>query len=471
MLDNFIARLRGNDPTLTRLVLDECRIDTAGMVALAYALQANTKLVFLSLVAVGLNKIGLLALAAALAINNTLSLLDLSANEIVDFGGGLFEFFTNLRQNRKLTHLFLHNNYIAYLGALSFAICLDNSPLQVLDLSFNQLGNEGAHLLVKPWCNLRELDLTGNSIGDTGAVDIANLLNQSSLTKLILTENSIRDNGMAALAKTLATNTTLKILGLGALTFNLLSPASAREIATMLRTNTALTELYLNNCALGHWGANSLADGLQHNHTLKTLHACGNSITMSAAVALTNTALQHLRLTANWIDTEGAKALASALMINTTLQTLDLGGNMIGTAGAVALASTLLSNRTLHDLNLSDNDIGDDGAFGLASVLAKNMTLEGLGLASSTIGPAGLVALHKAMSYNYTLIRIDTPSTDLRKWVAVNAEKRNQYWSTACRFPHAQDTYDLLETLFPTDVVDTICSFLQWKDFRKNIFL
>jgi Ran GTPase-activating protein (RanGAP) involved in mRNA processing and transport len=151
-------------------------------------------------------------------------------------------------------------------------------------------------------------------------------------------------------------------------------------LADILRSNTTLTTLKLENCKIDEEGAAALAEALKVNQTITTLG-----------------------LTANWIRSGGAKALANSLLGNTTLTTLELGLNGIEYEGAAALADLLRGNTALSELSISDNNLGDYCTAALVEALEVNKKLITLNLRRNRIGPHGAGALAKALLVNDTL--------------------------------------------------------------------
>jgi Leucine Rich repeat len=75
----------------------------------------------------------------------------------------------------------------------------------------------------------------------------------------------------------------------------------------------------------------------------------------------------------NWIGDEGAKALAQALQSNNTVTTIHLSSNQIGDEGAKALAQALQNNNTVTAINLYRNEIGDELLNDINKLLEKNI--------------------------------------------------------------------------------------------------
>ena len=264
-----------------------------------------------------------------------------------------------------------------------------NTALKELDLSRNEIGDEGARELAKMLqanTALKELDLSRNEIGHEGAHELAKMLQaNTALKELDLSWNGIGHKGACIIAKMLQVNTALKELDLS---WNGIGHKGACIIAKMLQANTALKELDLSGNRIGDEGACELAKMLQANTALKELDLSVNGIGDEGACELAkmlqaNTALKELDLSRNGIGDEGACELAKMLQANTALKELDLSWNRIGDEGACELAKMLQANTALKELDLSWNGIGDEGACELAKMLQANTALKELNLAIS----------------------------------------------------------------------------------------
>ncbi|MCA7010610.1 leucine-rich repeat domain-containing protein [Wolbachia endosymbiont of Tribolium confusum] len=100
------------------------------------------------------------------------------------------ELVSFLQSNLSITKLSLKRCYIRDEGAEALANG-NLANLTQLDLSFNEIGDEGVKALAN-LKNLTQLNLDYNKIGDEGAKALANLKN---LTQLNLDYNKIGDEG------------------------------------------------------------------------------------------------------------------------------------------------------------------------------------------------------------------------------------------------------------------------------------
>jgi hypothetical protein len=173
-------------------------------------------------------------------------------------------------------------------------------------------------------------------------------------------------------------------------------------VALLLKVNTSLNRLDLDNNTIGDAGIVLLAPLFKSMASLKTLWLSCNKIGDAGAAALapafkSMASLNVLRLDHNQIGDAGAAALAPAFKSMASLNRLDLDNNQIGNKGAAALAPAFKSMASLEKLYLYDNKIGDSGAAALAQAFPSMVSLEILSLYNNKIGDSGAVALATAL--------------------------------------------------------------------------
>ena len=284
-----------------------------------------------------------------------------------------------------------------------------NSTLTSLDLTGNEIGDDGAAVLgecLQSNTSLKKLSLDYNGIGADGAAALGECLKyNTSLKKLYLNYSRIDDDSAAVLGECLKHNTSLTRFDLNN---NEIGGDGAVALGGCLKYNTSLTKLYLHDNNIGDDGAAGLGECLKYNTSLTSLDFSNNGIGDDGAAALGeclkyNTSLTTLYLYDNDIDDDGAAALSECLKFNTSLTELDLGDNVIGDDGAAALGECLKCNTSLTKLDLDDNSIGDDGAAALGECLKYNTSLTTLDLRRNEIGDAGAAALVVAQECNPSL--------------------------------------------------------------------
>ena len=146
--------------------------------------------------------------------------LDLSSNNIGDEGARYVS--KSIHGMRELRHLDLSSNNIGDEGAkyLSQSIGYHMSKLRHLDLSSNNIGDEGAKYLSESigyhMSKLRHLDLSSNNIGDEGAKYLSQSIDdhRSELRHLDLSSNNIGDEGARFVSKSMDGMRKLKHLDL-----------------------------------------------------------------------------------------------------------------------------------------------------------------------------------------------------------------------------------------------------------------
>ncbi|KAK3518287.1 hypothetical protein QTP86_018836 [Hemibagrus guttatus] len=255
--------------------------------------------------------------------------------------------------------------------------------------------------------HLKELDLSDNTIGDTGVKQLSDLLQNShcTLEKLKLNNCRLTQTQCGDLAKTLESNSssTLKELDLrgnysvsrwnifsyfllnpnSKLIVRILSPEAEKacdDLTKALGTNPLQqTELDLSGKISGDSGVKQL------------------SVLLKDPQCRTET----LRLNKSSITHRGCTDLISALTSNPShLTELDLSENTLGNS-AMDKISTLLQNSSckLQKLVLSDCNITEEGYSALIKALKSNRSsLIELDLRGNDPGPSGLKELRNLMN-------------------------------------------------------------------------
>lgn len=167
-----------------------------------------------------------------------------------------------------------------------------------------------------------------------------------------------------------------------------------QRLVRVLRADTNLKGLCLDNQAIGDLCVESLDEVLFQNKNLV-----------------------YLSLDGNFIGFKGAQILGNIIKLNRTLTTISIGSNQnlwdllpnnnIGDEGVQILADALEQNDTLTALYIDGNQIGDIGAKSLALALKKNSTLKKLDLTFNNIGDTGAQALLEMLKTNTTLIDLE----------------------------------------------------------------
>lgn len=168
-------------------------------------------------------------------------------------------------------------------------------------------------------------NLSGEEIGDEGAVVLAKTLPLTQVKKLYIQGNSIGQEGARAIAKAIP--------------------------------DSNLEELYLYKNSIGNQGLKAIAEKLPLSQ-LKVLNLSGNSLCHRGIKvlieALLESQIETLNLSCNSIGNEGAEWIGSYLSEFETLKTLDLSVNSISD---ISLLLCMISNSSLRALYLSNNPL------------------------------------------------------------------------------------------------------------------
>ena len=185
---------------------------------------------------------------------------------------------------------------------------------------------------------------------------------------------SIGEEDMRGLASALRTNNTLKTLILRG---NKIGDSGAVQLAKVLN-RTSLEVLDVSDCGVMGKGIKFLSFALRTNTSLKMFSACKNRFSDYGAIhlaeALKFASLEYLRVCGCDISKNGIAELSSALRFNTTLKRFSVSDNAFRDSGAIQLAKALNSS-SLRELDISRCDVYDSGIVALATALTSNITL------------------------------------------------------------------------------------------------
>ena len=170
--------------------------------------------------------------------------LELSCNNLTD--AGLVKVSNAVIRN-EVHVLNLAENGLTAQGMKSISLMMN--ILKVLDISHNNIGDQGAETLSQGLAHtmtLQHLELNHCNIGSLGASELARTLTiNSSLEILWINGNAIGHNGAVDVAATLCINNTLKELSLTGDTTIGYSAASEILSSFHMSKTTALTKLFL----------------------------------------------------------------------------------------------------------------------------------------------------------------------------------------------------------------------------------
>jgi len=328
----------------------------------------------------------------------------------------------------RLRTLDLNSNFLGDEGVAILSTTLAKAPiLESLVLSNNGIGTKGAvalaSALAEANCGLRELRLTNNRVGDTGAGAILSSLQRRAnggLEHLALASNGLTDAVAPALAVALGgigsdtSKHPLHTLDLGD---NWLTNDGAQVVASGLGPGTRLHTLQLSGNRVGNRGASAVLHAMHTASLLRAVHLERNQV---QAVLLAD--LRHLAKTRRAHQTSrrenqrcGMTDLAwsrdhSTVAVPGECRVLQLGGSKLGDKRAEAILSFLAeSGPIVEEMQLMDCNISSTGAEAIAQFLRspRGRHLQVLDLYANEVDDRGAIALARALRYHPGLKTLD----------------------------------------------------------------
>jgi len=166
---------------------------------------------------------------------------------------------------------------------------------------------------------MTEVNFASMKLNNTSAVYVGKVIeNNSTLCSLDLSCNEIGDEGSIQIAKGIKVNRSLLFLNLGC---NHIRGKGFTEIATALQYNNILKAIDLNNNGCADYGARAIGNALRVNQTLLEVDLSQNRITAEGAYSLgigleENVGLKVLKLGGNPFQLRGAISIVDSLITN-----------------------------------------------------------------------------------------------------------------------------------------------------------
>ncbi|XP_025070905.1 NACHT, LRR and PYD domains-containing protein 3-like [Alligator sinensis] len=361
-------------------------------------------------------------LAAVLSTSPSLTQLELNS-DLRD--AGVQQLCQGLKNpNCKLQRLKLESCGFTSTGCRSLRTVLrSNWSLRELELSGNHVGDLGAQQLCEglkdPSCHLQRLELRYCGLSAACCEDFAHvLINNPSLITLDLRGNHLGDSGVQNLCMWLKRpNCQLQKLCLWSCK---LTVACCEDLTDVLRRNDSLRELQLGDNALGDSGVRVLCEGANHARLERlglwscrlTGACCGDLF----AVLSTKQSLTELELGHNDVGDSGVRWLCEGLKHpNCKLQRLRLWWCKFTGTCCGDLAAVLRSNQSLAELELGGNEhLGDAGVQQLCEGLKHpNCKLQKLGLSGCDLTAGCCRELSSVLSTSQTLVELNLRDNQL----------------------------------------------------------
>ncbi|XP_074536876.1 NACHT, LRR and PYD domains-containing protein 12 [Halichoeres trimaculatus] len=273
-----------------------------------------------------------------------LYVLDLRGNKIGD--QGLVTLCKALQSPLcKLQELLVHSTELtaASMEALSAAFCSGHSEMRKVDLTWNTIGDTGVEVLCKavqhPLSKLQCLKFSDCELTDACCPLLmeAIMSEHCSLSELDLSVNELGQEGALLLCQALSQpDCPVTNLGLNRCE---LTEEVFRELGSVLKSGTSkLKSLLVGLNKVGDKGVKHLWDAVAHP----------NCLLEELDVEMTN-------LTDACVDD-----LCAAVRASPTLKTLVLSNNMLTDASVPALVQVMQDNTNMGEMNLKYNDFSED---------------------------------------------------------------------------------------------------------------
>ncbi|KAM3871760.1 NACHT, LRR and PYD domains-containing protein 3 [Diretmus argenteus] len=273
-----------------------------------------------------------------------LCVLDLMFNELGD--QGLTQLCQALHSpNCKLQELHLHSCALTEgsMGALSAALCSGQSELRILNLTLNPIGDGGVEVLSKalqhPLCKLQSLRLFDSRLTGGCCAGLSEALKSEHccLLELDLSVNELDQEGVLLLCEALST------------------------------PGCPLETLCLTRCELTHWVFEELGSLLRSGTSrLKSLSVGLNSVGDEGVKHLWDSIahpcclLEVLDVEMTHLTDECVGDLCAAVSASRSLRSLDLKNNSLTDTSVPALVQVMQDSPNMQEMNLRYNDFSEE---------------------------------------------------------------------------------------------------------------
>jgi len=288
---------------------------------------------------------------------------------------------------------------------------LSTTSLELLCLSNNQIGSEGAEVISKAamWFrHLHTLQLDDCGIDGSAAKPFAELLSRHRmLAHISLNHNSIGSEGVIVFCGGAGQS---KCLASVHISYNGIdTEAAAEAIGLMMTSCGTLVEMNLSGNHIDPRGAPHIGSAIEHSKVLTMYLEDMGFDEMSIDDFLDHGAaetqdLQVMILNNNPVGDEGLGIIAECLSIGLT--DLSLSKCALTSACEATLLNLVSLSPNLRSLDLSDNDLGPSGCSDMVAWMTQNerdnFSLRSLELAGCKLGDDGfhqLVPILGALTY------------------------------------------------------------------------
>lgn len=367
----IIGKILKNNINFAYINLSKNTIKDQGATELLTCLKNSYHVVHLDISSNDLTPEGSKTIFKMLEKNESIFSLNVSSHE------GLHRNRICLEGSYALSSLLANNNILSYLnvsgtslGPEGLAVLIkgleNNVTLHSLNLAFNSFGAKAVESLaaVMVATDIKELNLSGNRLGNEGCEYIAKMLSGDyegycMVIKLDLSENEISTKGLGVLLASIRISTQLNWVNLRKNNF---SSGLSENFLQFLTDNNYLETIDFSYCNLKCNGLSGVGEGLTRNKSLKTLVLACNKLRDRAVEMICyglakNKTLSIIDLTSNEIKNKGALNLAQVLKANTSLEVIMLKDNSIKDSGGQALCEAARFNQNVIRISLELNPV------------------------------------------------------------------------------------------------------------------
>mmetsp|Transcript_24650 Transcript_24650/g.44730 ORF Transcript_24650/g.44730 Transcript_24650/m.44730 type:complete len:1868 (-) Transcript_24650:3021-8624(-) len=215
-------------------------------------------------------------------------------------------------------------------------------------------------------------------------------------------KNRISDHGCKAIVNLFKSHGRIETLDLSD---NRITDAGAEDCLSLVKTRYEILHIHLegNDCSIDK--VNEINDYCQYNiqprYVKELLIACERNDPGFVSIDISGVIKDHLT------DVSG-KYLANSLRKNHTVTSMNLANNHIALVGLRTFCDMLKTNTTIRSICLNTNIIeGREPGEALADMLHHNTTLESLYLRACEIHNDGALAIVKALHTNDIILKMD----------------------------------------------------------------
>ena len=357
-----------NHDICSRLNLTKNNFGDSGIELLIEKIRNNSNIIELNLCSNNIGVKGGIIIFDYLLNQNSIISLDLSSkegiyrNRICSEGVKLIE--KVLRTNFYLEKIDLSSNSLKNEGMKYLVKGLElNSSLQILIISNNEINDKGIIYMESNLksCKLKHLDISCNQISNNGLILIGDCIYEKKLgelTYLNISDCSITFDSFRIFIKKLSKNHKIQTLIFSK--NNLYS--NKWESLENLFSSMSLKNLSLDSCHLGP-AMNEVAHVFMRNSTIRFLDLSHNQINDQQfenfqEYPVNNLSLEEIDFSQNFISDKSATKFFKNLMFSSNFKRLNFFDNQLQNESAVAIMETLKNNHNIFHINIKCNRIG-----------------------------------------------------------------------------------------------------------------